>query len=747
MDPSHKPTYVFDDFCLDAAACQLKRQGEPVPLPPKVFDVLLVMVENRGRILDKEFLHRTLWPDTFVEDGTLAQYVFLLRKALQEDTAEHRYIETVPRRGYRFIATVQEVGDAEPVAHNGHHVGVKQNGHGKLLANGVTGYVPEPVSANTPPRVQLISWLQSRWVVGALSLGLALVVGTLYLVFKRPASFLPATHNMQITKLTTIGKAEWPALSPDAKYVAYVVNDAGKESVWVRQLAAANNVQVIPPAEMDYAGLTFSPDGNYLYYVVYGRPATYGTLYRLPVLGGAATRLIDDIDSPVTFSPDGKYLAFIRLDPLQGKSHLIVARVTGAEQRTLATRHSPDYFSAPEGVAWSSDGKFLACAGRSTNANGPFMSLLGISTADGKETPLTTRSWKQIGQMTWRKDGSGVLAVARSQDSPLSTTQLWHFPYPSGPPTRITNDLNLYSKLSPNSDLSKLVMVQSSRVSSLWLSPVGESSQATQVGGASMDNYGHKLGLTWTTNGQLVYGSYASGNADLWLMETASGAVRQVTVDPNIDFAPAESGGAVANPFLAFVSTRGGGYSIWRMDPDGQNVQQLTQGQADYYPNVTPDGKWVFYSSMTTDLPTTWKVSATGGEPAPFLSHSAFGPAVSPDGKWVALFYAIPAELVFKLALVPITGGEPSRIFDVIAQEYSSVRWSADGQMITYVDTKNGVSNLWGQPVDGGPGKQLTHFKSDLIFRFAWSPDGKMLACERGFFVNDVVLLSDFLPS
>ena len=67
--------------------------------------------------------------------------------------------------------------------------------------------------------------------------------------------------------------------------------------------------------------------------------------------------------------------------------------------------------------------------------------------------------------------------------------------------------------------------------------------------------------------------------------------------------------------------------------------------------------------------------------------------------------------------------------------------------MITYVATKNGVSNIWGQPLDGSPVKQITNFKSDHIFRFAWSPDGKALVCERGFFVNDVVLLSDFLPS
>ncbi|MFN7930458.1 MAG: winged helix-turn-helix domain-containing protein [Blastocatellia bacterium] len=736
MEPANKPTYVFDDFCLDATACQLKRQGEAIPLPPKVFDVLLVMVENRGRILDKEFLHRTLWPDTFVEDGTLAQYVFLLRKALQEDTANHRYIETVPRRGYRFVAPVQEVTAGPRVSENqqnGH-----RNGHGETPA--VT--LPPPASG------WALRWLQSRWTVGLVSLLLALGAAGLYFLLNRPSALLPATHSMQITKLTTMGKAVLPALSPDAKYVAFVLDDAGKQSVWVRQLAAANNVQVIAPAAVDYGGLTFSPDGNYLYYQVYNRPATFGTLYRLPVLGGAPTQLIDDIDSPVSFSPDGRRLAFLRYAPVKGESYLILADANGTGQQTLATRKSPDFFDALEGVAWSPDGKTLACAGRGTNANGPYMNLLGLNSTDGKEVVLTSRPWKQIGQMVWRRDSNGLLALARSQESPLSTSQLWYFPFPSGAPVRITNDLNLYSKLSANSDLSKLVTIQSSRVSSLWLAPVGETVQAVQLGGASMDNYAHKLGLTWAANGQLIYGSYASGNADLWVMDADGNNARQLTVDPNIDFAPAVAQSNNAPSFIAFGSTRGGGYSIWRMDRDGQNVRRLTPGQSDYYPTVTPDGKWVLYTADSANLPMTWKVAAEGGESHPFLPQSAFNPAVSPDGKWVALFYAVPEQFVYKLALVPITGGAPNRIFEVVSQDLTTVaRWSADGQMITYIDTKNGVSNIWGQPIDGSPARQLTQFKSDLIFRFAWAPDGKTLACERGFYVNDVVLLSDFLPT
>ena len=717
--------YLFDDFCLDVNQCELRRQGEIISLPPKVFDVLRVMVENRGRILAKEFLLRELWPDTFVEDGTLPQYIFLLRKALQEEASEHRYIETVPRRGYRFIAAIQELSSEE------YHR--QQNGSAAFTNELSRQNYSVWTKFSSPPIV---------WLFSILLVGVAATV--IYWLTKNPAKNLPLARNMQIAKLTTSGKAALPVISPDGRYVAFVVDQAGKQSIWVRQLAAANEVQISTPAEQDFMGLTFAPDSNDLYYLVYGRPQIFGTLFRLPVLGGSATKLIEDIDSPVAFAPDGKRLAFVRLEPLEHKSHLVIADVKGGAQQIVATRKAPDYFHADNGVAWSPDGKTLACAAGSTGANGPFMSLISVSISDGKETPLTTKPWKFVGKAAWRKDGSGLIAIARNQESPLSATQLWSFPFPGGEPSHITNDLNAYASLSTNSAGNKLVTQQSTRVSSFWIAANADAEHAVQLNSATMDNYAHRLGLTWTPQGKLIYGSYASGNADLWQMNLDGSKTQQLTVDPQVDFAPAL---ARDGKNIAFVSNRGGGYGIWLMDANGQTSRQLTTGQADFSPAFTPDGKWIFYASFAREIPTIWKIAVAGGEAAQWLENPAYNPTVSPDGKLLALYYAVPQEFVFKLAVVPVTGGAPLRIFAFVPQDDANIRWSPNGQMITYVATKNGVSNIWGQPLDGSPVKQITNFKSDHIFRFAWSPDGKALVCERGFFVNDVVLLSDFLPS
>lgn len=736
METPTKRLYLFDDFCLDVTDCQLRRRGAVIALPPKVFDMLRVMVENRGRILDKDFLMKSLWPDTFVEDGTLAQYVFLLRKALNEETAEPRYIETIPRRGYRFVAQVQEVTDDEQLSLASHQTSPR-NGTTSLLEARPNGFHLAPAP---PARASFAQFTTNKWLW--LGLGVALGLGLLAFVVQHPSPPVPTPRAMQITKLTTMGKAARPALAPDSKYVAYVVDDQGKQSIWVRQIATANEVQVTAPAELDLMGLTFAPDGNYLYYLAYGRPQVYGTLYRLPALGGTATKLIEDVDSPVAFAPDGKRLAFVRYSPLQEETYIVLANANGSEQQMLAKRRGTDAFLADDGVAWSPDGNSLACAVRGTGTNGPFINLVSLDVKTNAETVLTSKPWRHIGQMTWRKDGSGVLALARSQGAPLSTSQLWHFPFPTGEPSRITNDLNVYSSLSANAAGNQLVTIQSTRVSSFWLVPHASADRAGQVSGASTDNYAHRLGMTWTPDGRLIYGSYASGNADLWQMNADGSNPHQLTVDPNADFAPAVSSDGRQ---LTFVSNRGGGYGLWRMDVDGQNVQRLTAGVFDLYPTFTPDGQWVLYSDWKGELPTTWKVAASGGEPSKVLPDPAYNPAVSPDGKLLAYFQVVPQALVFKLAVIPLAGGAPSRVFEFIPQDEANLRWSPDGQMLTYIDTKNGVSNIWGQPWEGGPARQLTKFKNDRIFRFAWSPDGKTLACERGFYVNDVVLMSDFL--
>src|SRR5207237_3005810 len=123
-------------------------------------------------------------------------------------------------------------------------------------------------------------------------------------------------QTMNIARLTSTGKARNAAISPDGKYVVHVVDDGEQQSLWMRQVSTSSNVQISPPANLIYHNLTFSPHGDYLYYVAWDKKTPF-TLHQMPVLGGASRKLVTDIDSVVTFSPDGKQFAFLRGYPLQ----------------------------------------------------------------------------------------------------------------------------------------------------------------------------------------------------------------------------------------------------------------------------------------------------------------------------------------------------------------------------------------------------------------------------------------------
>src|SRR6185503_14969114 len=151
------------------------------------------------------------------------------------------------------------------------------------------------------------------WRWWPLALLIVLIV-TGVLVLARFWRGRPPFEKVQLARFTTTGKAEKAAISPDGKYLAHVLNDSGQHSVWVRQVATGKDLQIVPPAHIDIYGLTFSHDGNYVFYVSQ-EMNRLGMLFRVPSMGGVSTKLAEDVDSPVSISHDDKRLAFIRLSP------------------------------------------------------------------------------------------------------------------------------------------------------------------------------------------------------------------------------------------------------------------------------------------------------------------------------------------------------------------------------------------------------------------------------------------------
>ncbi|MGH9901656.1 MAG: DPP IV N-terminal domain-containing protein, partial [Pyrinomonadaceae bacterium] len=522
---------------------------------------------------------------------------------------------------------------------------------------------------------------------------------------RRGADTVASFQTMRMARLTTHGKASDAAVSPDGKYVAYVLDEAGRQSVWVKMVASAtSNVQVVPPAEANYWGLRFSRDGNYLYYVTAGKEVPVPTLYQMPVLGGPSRRIISNVNSGVALSPDGARLAFVRSDfPSEGETALMIANADGGGERVLAGRKAPDFFPFWGGPAWSPDGKKIACAAGSF-AGGYHIRIVAVSVEDGKEEPVTSEKWQEMGRLGWTGDGGGLVVAAA--DRIFSSLQLWHVSYPSGAARKITNDLNNYRDVSLTADGSALAIVQSTQVSNVWVTPPGadgatvEAARAAQITSGGSNNDGLN-GIAWTPDGRVVYGSNASGNRDIWMVESDGSDQRQLTTNAGTNLSVTVS---PDGRYVVFTSDRAGSPHIWRMNIDGGDPVRLTGGAGEEHANCSPDGRWVAYTSIASGKQTLWKVPIDGGEAVQLTNRDAERPVFSPDGKFIACRYHEEPNAPWRIAVIPAEGGEPVRTFDFppTFNRFGGAQWTSDGRALLYVDTRGGVSNIWKQPADGG---------------------------------------------
>ncbi len=551
-------------------------------------------------------------------------------------------------------------------------------------------------------------------------------------------------HAMKIERLTTNGKSTTAAISPDGKYVVYSADEGGGQSLWLRQVAASSNVQIIPPAtDAYYWGLTFTPDSTYINFVKaeFEKNVSWSFI-QMPVLGGTQKILLTGLEGGVSYSPDGKQFAFIRDEyPTTEESSLLIANADGTGERILASRKRPETFPARQTTpAWSPDGKTIASIVSDETGGYGGMNIVEVNIAHGTAIPVTTQSWQEISQLAWLRDKSGLLILGVEKTSTNFIRQIWSFSYPDGEARRITTDFNDYMSMSLTADSDALITVQSNTISNIWVAPSGDASRAVQIksGGSNREGMGR---IAWTPDGRIVYDSLASDKVDIWVMNADGTGQKQLTVDAGANF---WSEVAPDGRYIVFTSFRNEQSNIWRMDLDGRNPKQLTSGNRDWGADISPDSRWVIYTAENSGMPYLWKVSIDGGDAVPLMDKYTNSPEISPDGKWIVCSYRQDANSTWRYAIIPIEGGEPSKVFDLQGKK-GNFRWSPDGRSLNYLrDTQGGVTNVWSLPLDDKPPKQLTDFKTEQIYNFAWSPDGKRLVLARGTTNSDVVLIRDF---
>ena len=804
MSSPFRHFYEFGPFRLDASERVLLRDGRPVRLTPKEFETLLALVRGAGRVIRKEELLKEIWPDTFVGEATLAQNVFTLRKALGEAEGGAPYIETVPRRGYRFAVEVTErregsaateeeatrlfagarvedegrglslqggaaAGAAReaglaPDELNGEgsgarpptrdaHSGVRENGRVPTAAPSSTA-VPPTRSPAPPAAARVADGHHPKRAAVLIALTVfAAAAALVYAVYRlsvlpeaersRPAA--PAFQSMKVTRLPVTGSVTEAVISPDGKYLAYVASEPGRgPAVWVRQVEAASNTQqlVAPAAGTFYGALVFAPDGQHVYYGAARADARTPSLFRVPVLGGPAERVLTDTSGEA----DGP----VALSP-DGKQVAYVRGNFGREMTLVVADISGAgarevVKRSPPDVfglpAWSPDGKLIACAYGSTDRADAGPVVAGVSTF-GVADGVERRVTE--GRWTDVRQLSwlpdGSGVVLSAAEQELSPAQIWQVSFPAGEVRRVTNDLNTYLGASLTADGSALVTVQTDRAPNIWVAPGGDATRARQITTGSGKFEGF-YGLSWTPDGRVVYSSMAGGGWDIWAMNADGTGQRQLTVGARSNYGPSVS---ADGRFIVFVSNRAGGaFNIWRMDADGSNPLRLTSGRGENFPHVTPDGRWVVYATVGGGQDAAvWKVPIDGGVPVRLTDRPASWPFVSPDGKSFVCTYGEGPYPSSGLAVIPIEGGEPVRTYEVSPTFHANTVWLPDNRGVAYLDSRSGTTNVWMQPLSGGKPVQLTDFASDPVTAFDWSRDNRLLAT-RSVETTGVVLIKDF---
>lgn len=552
-------------------------------------------------------------------------------------------------------------------------------------------------------------------------------------------------QRINVTKLTTNGSALFASISPDGKYVAYIKSEGGKESLWLRQIGTAGNLEIIPPRAGNYGGLIFAPDGNFIYYAYANAQADdYPEIYKVPTLGaGAATVKVNREEGPAGLSNDGKRIAFVRYDRTQQADYLKVAQADGTGEQIVASRKWPDKLSYDFAATpvWTRDDQSLNLAMVKNDSSGFYFNLYEIRLVDGAEKiiPLAPLRFEQPSRVTLLSDSSGIVTSGKAQGA--SFAQVWLLGRDETARS-ITNDLSDYRDVNLTKDSSALVTVQAQTLANMFVAQKNDIRAQTQI----TVGLGRYFDLSWAPDKKILYASDASGDADIFETTADGTHVRQLTSGMKRNYAPDVS---ADNRFIVFHSNRSGTFQIWRMDRDGSNPVQLTnQTTESNWPTFSPDSKWVFFVNFGAGTDgTLWKVPVEGGTPVRVTNGFSLRPVISPDGKWLACWHSDgQANSRWGLAVLSLETGKVEKTFRVSpttpTQWDTQLRWTPDSRGLAYIDARAGVENLWVQPLDGGPAKQLTNFTESRIFSFDWSQDAA-LASSRGVITSDVVLITD----
>lgn len=747
MSSQDNQLYEFGPFVIDARSRILLKDGTTVRLTPKAFDTLFVLVQHAAQVVEKEQLLREVWPDIFVEEGSLSHNIHGLRKALGDDSSEPRYIETIPKRGYRFVAPVKisqaKIVQAEPAVPGGFSaleddaLVIEKHTYARVISDEVEvdelparfdepKLLAQPESllpaAPTQALTARADHRKKRRVWIAVVAGVLLIAATLaaFLYLKRPPVTAPPVSRAKSTlvRLTNNHAMDCePVWSPDGSRIAFWSNRDGGKEIYVMDANGAN-VKRLTNNVTDDVNPAWSPDGSKLLFE--SERDGNREIYVMDADGNNQLRLTRDnaVDSTASWSPDGRLIAFasnrdtgVPYNPYN--MDIYVMNADGSNVRRIVA--DPEYDVGPQ---WSLDGRrILFMTGRNGNFD------VYVMNADGTEQKnLTADHAGSDGAPVWSMDGHNI-AFARKIEG---KDQLFVMDSDGSNLKRVTHDAANHGSLGWSPDGSKLTF--QTDLDGNWeiyaISVDGELAQLT-------NDAAEDVMPDWSPDGnKIAFSSNRNGKQQIYVMNADGSSPAQITNSPAEDTEPAW---APDGKQIAFASLRDGNKEIYVMNADGTNARRLTNDPAvDSSPRWSSDGRILFTSNRDGRA----DIYVMDGEGRNVSRLTTIGTAYgtwSPEGKKVT-FVSRSSEIIggaywLQVYVIDADGSN----LKMLTRSPNSIfvpRWSADGATITFAVEYHGTrANIFEMKASGGELKRLTAGPKFDGWP-AYSPDGTKLAFE-----------------
>lgn len=718
------PYFEFGPFRLNVSEHLLLRDGHPVPLTPKNLAVLTVLVQNAGHLVDKERLLKEIWPDSFVEEGTLNRSVSVLRKALGDSPASHRYIETVPTRGYRFVAPVAECSHPDSKSPT-------QLQSGRATAAAAAPLSLRPILSKT----RIAGFAAAILIVGAIR----------YAVVwpnTEPTTNAAATAAPVHTEVTFTGKDSYPAISPDGSRIAYVSVGRPVKRLMVRELVGGQPLEVFSAPEVGH--VRWSPDGSQLLF--WTRGAGRHGLYIMPQLGGVP-RSIAPGQYIGCWSPDGSTIAVASYMGAKIWLHNTRGRV----QRTISLR---EVDSSISDIDWSAANGLLTFV---TNDSRRHHTIWTIR-SDGSDQKRVVTESSEISSARWAPHGEAIHFSRRLNQ----TFSLFKVPVQRGDENRdavvatLITGLEAEPPFTLSADGTRLVYTRVSYHSNLWLLEVGGDNGQGRPPKELTRGTSLIERPSISPDGQaVVFNIGHEGHANLYVMPISGGPPRQIT------FFDSHNVGGVWSPDgkrIAFASTEGGRTRVWTVDAVGGAPRPLAStDMSDIYELAWSPATHILFQQPGYRNYT--KVDPQTRVERPLLTSSGawiYSPVHSPDRQKIAVFWNRPPNR--GVWVIGVDDGAERLVYPTDAASARPLGWSPDGDSIYMIEGKNwayrGLTAALGEsmtearillvPLDGGKVDPVANLPFEEIGGVAMAPDGRRFVVTVYSSRSDVWMVDNF---